>query len=222
VSKFAPISLGLRSRILWLVVASLLPVYCFSIYTSYTNQRDSLRRTTNELSLVAWQTALASDRRIEGVRQLLNAITSGPSLKGFGLTPLCLQFLGNIQSNYPYYTNLGLADQAGNVQCQAFESNAPRNFSDQTFFRDAVAKKSFVVGEFQVDQRTKLPSLNFGMPVYDNQGVMKGVAIAGLDLVDKGFGLGFPLPPFTQVTVTDRKGTIVGTDIARQNEIGSQ
>lgn len=207
---------------MWLVFASLLPVYCFSIYTSFTNQRDSLRRTTDELSLVARQTALASDRRIEGVRQLLNAITSGPSLRSSGLNPLCLQFLGNIQSKYPYYTNLGFVDEEGNVVCEAFSSAVPRNFSDQLFFKDALAKRSFVVGEFQMDQRNNQPSLNFGMPVYDNQGVMKGIAIAGLDIVDKGFGLAFPLPPSMQVTVTDRKGTVIGTDISHKSEIGSQ
>ncbi len=203
----------------WLVVISLLPVFFFAIYASIQNQRERLERTHNDLRAIAYSAALAGERRIEGTRQLLNAIASGPSLKRPDLIKLCPLFLANIRNSTPY-TNLGLLDTAGQLQCSAVSAGSVTNFADRTYFKDALATRSFVVGDYQIGRITGQPSMNFGMPVYDDAGNLKGIAFAALDITRLGFGLRIPLPPGVELTVTDRHGIIIGTDLSQGNRIG--
>ncbi len=212
---------GLRARMGWLVVISLLPVFCFAIYTSIQNQRERLERTDDELLSIGRHAALAGERRIEGTRQLLNAVASRPSLKNRDLGELCSVFLANIR-NSSYYNNVGLLDGGGNLQCSAVPGGTASNFADRTYFKEALATKSFVIGEYQVGRITRLPSLNFGMPVYDDAGALKGVAFAALDVAKLGFGTRIPLPPGVELTITDRNGVIIGTDVSQGNRIGEQ
>jgi PAS domain S-box-containing protein len=113
-------------------------------------------------------------------------------------------------------------DAAGNVRCDGFNRITTDNFADWPYFKLAVAQRAFAIGEYQIGRLTGVPSLNFGMPVLDNQGVLKGVAFAALDLKQLDLNLKIATTPDGSVTVTDRQGTIVATDVLQKGRIGSR
>lgn len=205
----------------WLVVVSLLPVFCFAIYASIANQRARLERIHEDLFASSRFAALVGERHVEGARQLLNAVASGPSLKRQELHQLCTVFLANVQKS-SYYSNVGLLDSAGNLQCSAAPGNRPLNFSDRSYFKEVIATQGFVIGEYQIGRITQLPALNFGMPVFDNAGALSGVAFAGLDVEQLKIGQKTPLPPSVELTITDRNGTIIGTGPSHRGLIGTK
>lgn len=210
---------GLQARMGWLVVISLLPVFFFAIYASIQNQRERLERTNDDLLAIARSAALVGESRIEGTRQLLNAIASGPSLKRQNLVELCPVFLANIRNSL-FYTNLGLLDTEGKILCSALPAGATIDFADRAYFKDALATRSFVGGDYQIGRITGKPSMNFGMPVYDDTGALRGIAFAALDIKRLDFSLKIPLPPGVELTVTDRNGIIIGTDPSQGKRIG--
>jgi C4-dicarboxylate-specific signal transduction histidine kinase len=203
----------------WLVVISLLPVFFFAIYASVQNQRERLERTNYDLLSIARSAAQVGESRIEGTRQLLNAIASGPSLKRENLVDLCTVFLGNIRHSLNY-TNLGLLDTEGKLLCSAMPAGLATNFADRLYFKEALATRSFAGGDYQTGRITGEPSMNFGMPVYDDAGALKGIAFAALDIKRLDFSLKVPLPPGVELTVTDRNGIIIGTDPSQGKRIG--
>ena len=213
---------GLQRRLLVLLVVVLLPVVGFVIYASIKNQDESLTQAGSNLRSVAQLSALGTERTVEGVQKLLGAVTSGPSLKEDGLNALCTDFLSNIRSTYPDYANVGFLDAEGNLLCDAVRRTSSGNFADRTYFQLALATRSFAVGEYQIGRITGRAVINFGMPVLDNQGALKGVAFAALDLKQPALDLRLAIPPNVSVTVTDRKGIILATDKSQSGRIGSQ
>lgn len=213
---------GLQRRLLLLLMVALLPVFGFFIASTFASQRESLVQARLDVQTVSHLSALGAERTVEGAQQLLNAITSGPSLKGSGLGALCAEFLANIRSTYPYYINLGFLDMKGNLSCDTLERRPGEYLGDRAYFNQALSTRSFAIGEYQVGRITGRPLINFGMPVDDNQGAVKGVAFAALDLSRLALGMKTPGPDKVSVALTDRNGTIVGTDGSSDAGIGSK
>ena len=209
---------GLQRRLLVLVSMVLLPVFGFFIMSSVMEQRDALGKAGENLRVVARLSALGAEQHVEGTRQLLNAVTSAPSLKNNGLNALCNEFLANIRSAYPYYTNLAFMGSEGGVICHALTMEVAGNYKDRSYFAQAMQNSTFAMGNYQVGQVTGVPSLGFGMPVYDREAKLKGVAYAGLELKQLALALQGTHPPGVSVTLTDRNGTILVADPSHRPE----
>ena len=213
---------GLQRRLLVVLIVALLPVYGYFVASSFAIQRESLKQARVGVQAVARLSAFGVERTVEGARQLLNAITSGPSLRGSGLNDLCLEFLENIGIGYPYYTNLGFLDLEGNLTCDALNMAAGGNFADRSYFRQALTTRSLVMGDYEIGQTSSKPSVTFAMPVIDNGGLQKGLAVVGLDLRHLESGLKAPKQVEMRVTVTDRNGIILASDGLHSGKIGSK
>ncbi len=213
---------GLYSRLVLTLVVAIVPVFGFLISASIKDQNEKLALAGSNLQSVAELSALGAQIKLEGARQLLGVITSGPSLKGDGLEGLCTEFLANIRKTYPTYANVGFLDANGNVKCDALPSTPTGNFADRPYFKMAVAERSFAIGEYQIGRITGRPSINFGMPVFDNQGALKGVAFAALEVQQLAIAVQNPTPPTIGITLTDRQGTILATNMPKNGDIGSR
>lgn len=213
---------GLQRCLLPLLTVAVLPMFGLVIASSINNQRESLAQAGENLLIISKLSALGAERTVEGARQLLNAITSAPALKQRGLDVLCNELLANIRSSDLHYKNFGFLGKDGKLICDALHGDPSLYFGDRDYFRQTLATRSFVMGEYQVGRITGQASINFGMPVYDNTGPLKGIAFAALDLgrlaPDLKVSADFPV----SVTVTDRTGTIVGTDSLQGDRIGTR
>lgn len=145
---------GLQRRLLLLLVVGMLPVFGLVIGSFLSQQRQRLAQASENLLTVSRLTALSAERSVEGARQLLNAITSGPSLKARGLNTLCIEFLANIRSSHRYYSNVGFLDVDGRLQCDARNSEPATYLGDRTYFSQALATRSFAMGDYQVGRIT--------------------------------------------------------------------
>lgn len=210
---------GQQRRLLLLVVGSL-SVFGILLASSVDERRHRLTHANDDLLTISRQAAKDAGSRVEGARQLLNAITSGPSLKGQGLNALCIEFLANIRGSQHYYSNAGFLGTDGRLLCDARNAAPTTYLGDRAYFSQALATRSFAIGEYQVGRITGQASLNFGMPVYDNAGSLKGVAFVALEL-ERLTPSVTASPDFpVSVSIVDRQGIIVGTDWAQASRIG--
>jgi len=138
---------GMHNRLVELLILALLPIFGLVIYTSIKHQDEHVVEAGSDLQSIAQLTALKMDRRVEGVRQLLGAVTSGPSLKDSSLDALCTEFLTTIRGIDPTYANIGFLDTEGNLLCDAVSRTASGNFADRAYFQLALAERSFAIGE---------------------------------------------------------------------------
>ena len=219
---FATAFSGLQRRLLVLLVVALLPLFIYFIASSFAYQRENLKQARLGVMAVSRLSAFGVERTVEGAHQLLNAITSAPSVKGSGMNALCLEFLATIAKEYPYYTHLGIVDLDGNVTCDASGRAAGGNFADRVYFKRILATRSFAAGDYQIGRISGKPSITFAMPVFDNGGLLKGAALVALDLNHLDTGLKAPMQTGMRVSVTDRNGTILATDGLHSGAVGTR
>ncbi|MBV8166617.1 MAG: hypothetical protein JO021_07480, partial [Alphaproteobacteria bacterium] len=93
-------SLSLRSRLLLLVVASLLPLLGFSLVSQYLGYRDAVARTSERIGLLTRGMAFDLDQEFGRHIAVLEALTVAPGLQRDDLGELRLR-LGRIADQNP-------------------------------------------------------------------------------------------------------------------------
>ncbi len=173
--------LGLRSRLVVLVLAALLPVFGLFAWSAAKNQQNVLALAQAGLQSEALLAAAHQQRLVERAAQLLGDIASGPSIKDTR-NRLCVQYLKNLQMQDMAYANLGVVDLNGSLSCHAASRGDDLYIGDRSFFSLAREQRAFSVGDYAVSRSTGRPGLAFGMPVYGAEGVLNGVAFAAVDV----------------------------------------
>jgi signal transduction histidine kinase len=199
---------GLRVRLILLVLLAVVPALGLIFYAA-EEQREStaLEAQRNALRLARLVSG-HQDGFIEGARQLLAALAQVPVVRG-GDAAACREFLRALLGKYPRYTNLAVADLEGRQTCSAVPPKTPVNIADRPYFRGAMEKRDFAIGEYQIGRVTGRATINFAYPLLDSRGEMRGVVYAGLDLASLNrLAAGTQLPPRTTLTVIDRNGTV--------------
>ena len=205
--------LGLRSRLMLLVLAALAPVSVLFAYSAAKNQQAVLALALAQSSLQSEVLLAAAhqQRLIDRVAQLLTDIASGPSIKDTR-NRLCMQYLKNLQTHDSIYSNLGVIGLDGKLSCHAMATGAPGEIyiGDRTFYQQVLDGQKFSVGEYAVSRSTGKPGIAFGMPVYSSEGVLNGVAYASIDVgVMVDVMAADPLVPGAQLRIIDRQGVIL-------------
>ena len=132
-------------------------------------QRDqAINSATLEARRLASLAVADQGRQIESTRQLLTILARLSEVQGGGDT--CNSFMAALQKEFPRYTNLGVINSAGTFTCSGVAAGRPVYLGDLAYFQQAVAKKSFVVGEYLIDRVTRQSALNCGFPVFDAAG----------------------------------------------------
>ena len=192
------------------------------IYSTVTLERDELLRAREQLKSVTKLAAATQEQWVDGVRQILTTVASGPSVRRSDLRSLCREFLRNVKASSPTYTNIGVLDLQGNIECEALDRSGVVNLSTRRYFRDAIQTRTFSVGGFVVSQSTGHKALSFGMPVFDYSGNLVGVAFAGVNLEYPSQRLeALTLPRQLHITVSDAEGNLLAASDGDRSSIGN-
>ena len=205
----------LRSLLLLLALVAVAPGIAALMYSAVVAQHDEIKRANEQLASVTKLVAANQEQLIEGVRQILVTVTAGPSVRRNDLRGLCVEFLRNVQAATPSYANIGLADLNGRIECQAQTPARSMDLSGRRYFRNAIATGKFAIGDYVIGLTTGRPVLGFGMPVYDYNGALRGVAFASLDLEFANRQLqSIALPKYLQIRISDASGKVVVSSAA--------
>lgn len=200
---------SLRVRLLFLVLLAVIPALALIFYAAEQQRRSiSIEAQQNALRLARLVSANQHDL-IEGAHQLLTALAQVPTVRGPDAVA-CSAFLKNLLGQYPLYANFGVADLAGDIVCSAVSPKGRLAASDRPWFQQAIQTRDFTVGDYQVGRITGKAAINFGYPIVDPRGQIRGVVFAAVDLawLHKLAGQ-TQLPPGATVTVIDRNGVIL-------------
>jgi hypothetical protein len=200
---------SLRLPLYGLVLLALLPAFAVVLGFGVSERRSEAARAREEALDFAHLAAHDEQDLIQSTRELLELLGGEPEmLPQFGAE--CSAQLARILPSYPYLTNMGAADLQGEVYCSGLPFTTPVNIRDRGYFQRVLARSDFAVGEFQVGRITGRVAINFGYPVRDESGVMRGVLYAGLSLDWlEQLATNAGLPPGSSVTVIDSQGTVL-------------
>lgn len=214
-------SLGLRARLVLLVVVALLPVLGLVAWSAASQQRDALTLARSALQSQALLAAASQQPQVEVIRQLLGDLASTPSVRN-RLPGPCSETLRQFLAAHPQYTDLGVVALDGTMLCHSEATMVGADASARPFFKRVMASRQFSIGEYGTGRRSGKAGVAFAAPVQDSAGVLSGVVFAALNV--QAFA---PLPAQeaatggASVVLTDRRGTILAAQPAAAGAVGS-
>ncbi len=174
-------SFSIRTRLYLINLACLGPALALIVYTFHDDQERAVVAARAEALRLAHLAALHQEQTIQGTRQLLIILSQLPVvLQCDGAA--CQGVFQALLPRFRGYLNLGLIAPDGTLAASALPPSGTVDLGDRGYFQEVVRTREFTVGEYQVGRVTGRPGLNFGYPVLDPAGQLKGVVFAALDL----------------------------------------
>lgn len=203
------LQLTLRKRLVLLVAAAMFPLLGLSIFNAELSSAAALNRATNNLKFAVSLAASNQQQFTETAHQVLIALTHMPGIRE-GQNMHCHQHLKELRRQLPSYANLGIASAEGFVLCNGLTSNPPVYVGDRAYFRNAVASRGFVAGEYIVGRLSGKPSVTFALPMLDARGSVSFVVFAAIDLSTMAASIAaVQLPAGAGMGIHDRHGTLL-------------
>ncbi|MBI3899683.1 MAG: GAF domain-containing protein [Gammaproteobacteria bacterium] len=203
-------SIGLRARLLLLVLFAIVPTFVFSGYTTLREFSEDAAEAKRVTMAAVQFAAQQQNQMLAATRQLLITLSQLSELKRPSSTAACNRMLATLQQSFPLYTNIGVAALDGDIYCNWRALARRINIADRSYFRRAVESGDFSVGDYQIGRVTGINAINFGYPVRDERGAVRAIVYAALDLrwLEK-FLAATKLPAGSMLTVVDGRGTVL-------------
>ncbi|MEJ2685186.1 MAG: hypothetical protein P8Z71_12415, partial [Candidatus Sulfobium sp.] len=159
----------------------MIPLVGLTFYNDlkYRNQEES--KAKRDIRITGRLFASNIEKSVEGARQLLVAASQSLEVSGRS-EDLCKGYVTKLTEIFPQYLNVLVVRPNGDVLCSGLPFHSPVHLADRLYFRRALSEGGFSMGEYQVGRITGRPSINFGYPLRDKSGTVKGVAVVALDL----------------------------------------
>jgi diguanylate cyclase (GGDEF)-like protein/PAS domain S-box-containing protein len=213
---------GIRSRLLALVVATVLPFVALvgaGLWSQWrADQAAAIERALNEARLLAAQL----DDHIGNLQGLLVGLSGAVSTNAAdarGNDALLRQMKAKSPD---FVSNILLFTLDGaNIGTSSSTGNGRPDVSDRAFFQQVVANRGLSIGEVIRSHLTQEWVLSVGYPVEDQAGQLRGVLGIGTQL--KYFQNAFrmqDLPPGSVVRIVNEKGIVVAQSENGPNWIG--
>ncbi len=212
--------MGLRGRLLILVLLAVLPALAIILYSTASERQIHASLIQKDALVLADTTATRLGQNVEGIRQVLLAIGTLPELRGDD-AQACNRLLAGLLAQYPQYDNFGVVSADGIHFASALPFPPGLSAADRVWFTQVITTGDFSAGEFQIGRLTKKPTLNFGFPLKDAQGRLQRVLYGALDLEWLNRQLvQDALPAGAVLTVFDRKGAVLARSFEPERWIG--
>lgn len=200
---------GLRPRLISIVLFAILPSLGLLLYTNLEQRRHAIADARHETLRLTSLVVSEQEALLQHTRQLLSVLAQVPDIQSGHLAE-CQALLANLLTQYPAYTNFGVANLAGEVTCSGLPLNAPVNIADRRYFQRALENEDFAAGEYQIGRITDKPAINFGYPLRADNGQLLGVVYAALDLAWLNrLAADAQLPAGSALVALDHNGTVL-------------
>jgi PAS domain S-box-containing protein len=199
--------LNLRLRLVFLVLLAVLPGVVLTFYTGEQGRRYARIEAFEQARRLALLFSSNGRAIMEGGRRVLMAMAQSPSLAS--MDGSCRNYFQNITKENPEFADIIAADFDGRVFCSAAREVQNASVSDQEWFRRAVTRKAFTIGEPLATRPSGRKGMVLAYPMYNGAGQTTITAVyLDMDWLTK-LTDSLPLPPGTTVSVVDRRGTFL-------------
>ncbi len=196
---------SIRRRLILLFIAAGLPAMAVIILLNISTFRHAVDDSEHDILVFTRHLEDIQANTTSSIRLLLETLSKLPEVKKQDASS-CSAIFRDILTNYPNLGALHLVDLHGDLIASG-APNANANFSQTKHFRDAIASKTFSVGEYLIGVTLKTPVFTFGQPVHDEDGKINGALLTSIRL--ENFRRLFSrtnLPEGSFVGVADRNG----------------
>ena len=212
--------LSLRSRLVVLMVAAIVPLFGLSLGKTWLNQQAAVSRAADDLEFAASLVAASQSRMVDSAHQILVAIAHAPGLLE-ARSADCAPYLHTLKEQLGTYANLGVVGLDGYVACHTMGERPSVYVGDKRYIQETLQRRRFTVGGYTLGRMTGKPVITFSRPVMNAQGQLKALAFASVDLQELARPLlSTALPQGGHVLILDRQGLVLAVHPPHPTIIG--
>jgi diguanylate cyclase (GGDEF)-like protein/PAS domain S-box-containing protein len=195
---------SIKSQLLILIFAAVLPALGIIIYSNYERQRRDINMAKDEAMIMVQGLANDHENVIEVTRRFLMTLAKLPALQNQNIAA-CTELFKELLKENTQYATIYAADSEGMIFANAL-SSGNITIKQRKYFQDAVQTKAFSAGEYTIGQVSRRAVLPFAFPVIDSSGRVTGVVAISLDLekYGKNFGAITQFPKVATLNLLDR------------------
>ncbi|MDX2319304.1 MAG: EAL domain-containing protein [Moritella sp.] len=176
-----PVIRPMVSRFIIILIVALIPAFTvmlFNIWYDFIAEKQKIR---DEAFLFTEKVVTQQQNKIDYTKQILLNLAQDSALQD-PADPRCSIFVSRIQRMNPLFTNIGVPLANGDLLCNALPLSEVVNVADRAYFRNTIENGLYSMSKFQHDRASELASMNFAVPVYDNDNKIIAAAVAVISL----------------------------------------
>src|SRR5829696_4996765 len=206
-------SLGLRGRILILVLVALAPPTAIAIIVALEERTEARRHAQADLLGATRLAAVDAEAAVDATAGFLSAIAD--DLAARPGVEYCKRLLALVPRATDWYSTVGVATAKGRVYCGATAIGPVRRIeradvSKAAWFRRAQSESGFVLGEFGRGPLSNMKALLAGHAVDRGRFERPAVVFAAIDVEQLTHTIGLQdSPTETKYVVIDNRGKLV-------------
>ena len=206
-------NLGLRGRILMLVLVALAPPTAIAVIVALDERGEAREQAKADVFDATRAAAADAAGAIDATANFLNAV--GEDLAASRGVAHCERLLALVPQATDWYSSVGVAGPGGRVYCGTTSRGfvrpmEPVDVSGAGWFRRAQRERGFVLGEFGAGPLSGMDVLMGSHAVRQERGKRPAVLFAALDLQELTSTLGFHHAPRDMSFVLfDNHGTVI-------------
>jgi signal transduction histidine kinase len=200
-------SWSIRGKLLLLLLIVFLPAFGIIVTTGLSRRADEIQKAKTSALLLVHSLAAQQEQIATRTKVMLSTLAQFNEVRSLD-SEACNVLFRKMHNRYPFYSVIMAVTADGN----AFAASMPFerggvNLTDRKHVQDAIRTLDFSAGEYIFGRVSKMLSLNFGYPVFDDNNHLVAVLIAGFDLHEFAKFLSrVNLPEDSAIVITDHKG----------------
>lgn len=202
---FHPLHGSIRRQLAVLILISALPALALIVILGLQARTKAIDGARHDLQTFVHGAAETQVRVTLATRLLMENLSRVPDVQNRDVAG-CTRIFTNVLRINHRYSALHLVDLEGKVIASNIAPSGT-SFAGVKHFRDALANRTFVVGEYQLGVSLGVPVIPFGCPVIGPDGNVRGVLLTSIRLASYGEQFAeMRFPPESFFGVSDHRG----------------
>jgi PAS domain S-box-containing protein len=177
IATISRVFLGLRFRLLLLVLLVCAPLIVLTLHTASNERRQAVTSWRERAQRLSRQVGRAEVNLLGQTRRLLLAVAESSAVQS-GNREARKRSLEKMFTSYPNYLNLGVADTNGEVLASAVPLGELEHPVDRQLCQRVLRSHAFAIGEWSAAPTNSKPAITFGCPVFDESDHVVAVLFA--------------------------------------------
>jgi diguanylate cyclase (GGDEF)-like protein len=173
--------LSIRVRLIVLAILAIAPLMLERVHGLETARANRTESAHAEVMGLARNGVAAQREIIYSIRALLQIVS-----RVYAKVPLessiCNQYMTDLTTNIPWIRDLSVASTDGRIKCSTEPLAIGLNVSDRAHFQDALNSREFALSDYLINRLNEVPSLVATFPIITDDGSVKGVVLAVINL----------------------------------------
>jgi diguanylate cyclase (GGDEF)-like protein len=173
--------LSIRARLIVLALLAIAPLMLERVHGLEKARANRTESAHTEVIDLARRGVEAQRQIIYSIRALLQIVS-----RVYARVPLdsssCNQYMTDLTTNIPWIRDLSVATPDGRIKCSTEPLAIGLNVSDRSHFQNALNSREFALSDYLINRLNQAPSLVATFPIITDDGSVKGVVMAVINL----------------------------------------